>query len=320
MFLFFGVAVLPDSRCLSCLNEITEKAILLSTDDIQKQAKLISKLAKYTEERFETLKLPDFSTEIFSIIAEETGTIDPFLEIKKESNNYFKELIPKIVDSFEGLQEKEITFRLFMFSIAANMVDFSTGGHQVDIKEIAEDILKFPDEGLAIDDFQKLYEKIRDGKKIIYLSDNCGEVVVDNLVVEFLINTFNNEVFLGLKGGPIANDCMLADFQRDNLPFNATETFIVSSSFGYNLNETTEKFKELLKDADLLIVKGQSNYETTLNNLVRHKDYPFPPIFCILRTKCEVITEHLGVPLGSNAIKQMYPIEKSTEIKEIIDC
>ncbi|MHA1156345.1 MAG: ARMT1-like domain-containing protein, partial [Candidatus Heimdallarchaeota archaeon] len=87
----------------------------------------------------------------------------------------------------------------------------------------------------------------------------------------------------------------------------------------------TDKFKDLLKDADLLIVKGQSNYETTLNNLVRHPDFDFPPIFCILRTKCKVITKSLGVPLGSNVIKQMHPLPKEeraklVEIVEWKDC
>ena len=311
---------MPDPKCLNCLNEITENAILLSTSDIQQQAKLISKLVKFTEENFANIKLPDFSTEIFKIIAEETGISDPFLDIKQKSNDYFKKLVPEIVNSFEGLTAKKTAYLLFMYSIAANMVDFSTGGHSVDIEEIANKIFHFPNEGLAIDDFRKLYECINKADKIIYLSDNCGEVVIDNLVVEFLKNVLNKKVYLGLKGGPVANDCTIRDFERDGLQFNATETFIVSSSFGYNLDETTEKFKQLLKDADLLIVKGQSNYETTLNNLVRHKDFHFPPIFCVLRTKCEVITKHLGVPIGSNVIKQMYPSSNKTKIKEIIDC
>ncbi|NHJ05038.1 MAG: DUF89 family protein [Candidatus Heimdallarchaeota archaeon] len=311
---------MPDSRCLNCLNEITERAISLSTNDIEQQAKLISKLVKYTEENFANIKLPDFSTEIFKIIAEQTGISDPFLDIKQKSNEYFQKLVPKIVDSMIGLKEKKRTYLLFMYSIAANMVDFSTGGHSVDIEGIASKIFHFPDEGLAIDDFQKLYDSINKAEKIIYLSDNCGEVVIDNLVVEFLKKVLNKKVYLGLKGGPVANDCTIKDFERDGLPFNATETFIVSSSFGYNLEETTKKFKQLLKNADLLIVKGQSNYETTLNNLVRHKDFHYPPIFCLLRTKCEVITKHLGVPLGSNVIKQMYPSTGKTNIKEIIDC
>ncbi|MHA1244495.1 MAG: ARMT1-like domain-containing protein, partial [Candidatus Heimdallarchaeota archaeon] len=142
-----------------------------------------------------------------------------------------------------------------------------------------------PDEGLAVDDFSKLYDLLEESQKIILLSDNCGEIVVDNLIAEYLVSYRKKEVYLGLKGGPVANDCSLDDFKRDGLAENATETFVVSSTFGWNLNQTTLRFKELLETADVLIVKGQSNYETTLNNLVRHSDVKYPPTFCVLRTK-----------------------------------
>ncbi len=316
---------MPNQKCLACLNEITERAIDLSTDSKELREKLLKKIMEKTENEFDQIKLPDYSTEIFSIIAQETGTSDPFLEIKKESNKYFQDLVPKIVGSFEGKFIKKIIYDSFLFSIAANMVDFSTGGHSVDLDEIAQNILQFPDEGLAVNDFEKLHEQITKAQKIVYLSDNCGEVVVDNLVVELIVKAKEKEVFLGLKGGPVANDCSLDDFTRDKLPNSATETFVVSSSFGYNLHQVTDRFKELLVDANLLIVKGQSNYETTLNNLVRYPDFNFPPIFCILRTKCLVITKSLGVPLGSNVIKQMHPLPKEeraklVEIVEWKDC
>ena len=311
---------MPHPECFGCLNEITKKAIELSTSDKKGQIELLEKITKYTKESFPNIKLPDFSTEIFKIISDETGTIDPFLDIKRESNEYFKKLIPKMLDSIEGLYVKNILYKLLLYSIAANMVDFSTGGHSVDLNEIANTIIDFPDEGLAVDNFQEIYEKIMDAQKIIYLSDNCGEVVVDNLVVEFIKNAWNKEIYLGLKGGPVANDCSLDDFKRDGLPFNATKTFIVSSSFGYNLHQVTDEFKALLSNADLLIVKGQSNYETTLNNLARYPDFNFPPIFCVLRTKCQIITNHISVPLGSNVIKQMYPYQDGSKITEIVDC
>ncbi|MHA1220568.1 MAG: damage-control phosphatase ARMT1 family protein [Candidatus Heimdallarchaeota archaeon] len=313
---------MPNKKCLACLNEITERAIFLSTTDNQQREMLLKKLKQKTEREFEQIKLPDYSTEIFRIIAEETGTKDPFLEIKKESNQHFKALILDIVDSFNGMHMKDIMFNLFLYSIGANMVDFSTGGHTVDIKEIANQILSMPEESLAINDFYKLYDCINTSQKVILLSDNCGEVVVDNLIVELLVSSKRKEVYFGLKGGPVANDCSLEDFKRDELLEIATENFAVSSSFGWNLHQTTPRFKELLETADLLIVKGQSNYETTLNNLVRYPNEKFPPIFCVLRTKCQVITDHLGVPLGSNVIKQMHPMTEvgKKSLTEIVDC
>lgn len=311
---------MPDERCLACLNEITEKAIKLSTSNQELQKQLQKELTGYIQKEFATLKLPDFSTKIFAIIAEKTGTQDPFLEIKIKSNKEFLKILPKLKDFINEKKQKEAIYSIILYSIAANMIDFSTGGHQVDFDETITNILEFPEEGLQINDFDKLYQLILQSKNIILLSDNCGEVVIDNFLTSYLTKKMNKKVFLGLKGSPIANDCTVRDFRRDGLKESATETFVVSNSFGWNYNQTTDRFKDLLEKADLIIVKGQSNYETTLNNLVRYPELGFPPIFNILRTKCKVISNHLGVPLGSNVVKQMYPHKEKLKITEIVDC
>lgn len=316
-----AIIIMPKEQCRQCLREITEKAIKLSTKDRKLQEKLLEDLSEYINSRFAEIKLPDVSTKIFRIIARETGTADPFLAIKKESNLYFLQLIPMIRKWLQDLNQRESFHHLMLYSIAANMVDFSTGGHTVNLSSMKNILEEFPQEGLAIDDFDKLYSNIKSAEQIIYLSDNCGEVVVDNLAVEFLVRNLDKKVYLGLKGAPVANDCTINDFTREELSHYATEIFPVSKSFGWNLQETTDHFKKLLSKIDVLIVKGQSNYETTLNNLVRYPEYPFPPIFCVLRTKCEVITNHLGVPLGSNVIKQMYPLNQKdrNSLIEIVD-
>ncbi|MBD3189293.1 MAG: DUF89 family protein [Candidatus Heimdallarchaeota archaeon] len=312
---------MPQEHCRYCLMEITERAIKLSTRDPTLQRKLLQELSEFINAHFAKLKLPDISTKIFRIIAKETGTKDPFLAIKKESNLYFLQIVPMIRKWLQDLDQQQCLNHLMLYSIAANMVDFSTGGHTVNLSSMTNILEEFPQEGLTINDFDELYTNIQNAQQIIYLSDNCGEVVVDNLVIEFLTSNLNKKVFLGLKGAPVANDCTLQDFTRDQLPPYATEIFPVSSSFGWNLHESTDYFKKLLVNADLLIVKGQSNYETTLNNLVRHPNYSFPPIFCILRTKCKVISDHLGAPLGSNIIKQMFPLTRKEKdsLTEIVD-
>ena len=60
---------MPNPKCLGCLNEITVKAVELSTTDDVLRNQLIKKIHDYTKEKFDCIKLPEFSTEIFSIIA-----------------------------------------------------------------------------------------------------------------------------------------------------------------------------------------------------------------------------------------------------------
>jgi hypothetical protein len=313
---------MPHPACKNCLIEITNKVIDLSTSDSEEKNKLQEELKKKISHDFPTMRLPDISTEIFAIIAEKTGVKDPFRNIKRKSNQAFFQAIPAIKRAIHKLDNhKEKLKRLFLYSIAANMVDFSTGGHKVDLQQLIRDLSTFHYEGLAIDDYPILYDEIIAGEKIVYLSDNCGEAIVDNLVVDYLTEELQKKVYFGLKGGPIANDCMIEDFEKDRVQSHASVTFPVSSSFGWNLHQVTDAFKEYLQQADVLIVKGQSNFETTLNNLVRYPDYNYPSIYCILRTKCKVITERLEVPLGSNVIKRMHPINPKDKgmIREIVD-
>jgi len=300
---------MPASECFSCLVEIARRAIQLSTSDVAFQKRLEHQLEEKIAAAFPTLQLPDFSTELFADIARATGVADPFLEVKALSNRSFLELLPTIEARLAQLPSSERLRQLFLYTIAGNMVDFSTGGHRLSLPEILEQFFTFASEPLVIDDFALLSKSLAAAENIILLSDNCGEVVLDNFLAGYLVKEFGKRVFLGLKGAPVANDCTLDDFRRDGLPFLATETFAVSDAFGYNLHEVSPRFKALLSHADLLLVKGQSNYETTVNNLVRFPEFPFPPTFSILRTKCVVISRHLGVPLGSNVIKRMFPRE-----------
>ena len=313
---------MPSLKCLGCLQEISEKAISLSTNDFNIKQKLISQINHQISKEFNHIKLPDFSTKIFKIIAQESGNNNPFLQIKIESNNAVKSIIPIIENKLEELSESEILKNLVLYSIASNMIDFSTGGHSVNLNQIVKNILDFPKEGLHIDNFKRFFTHVKKAKIIIYLADNCGEIVIDNLMIKYLVKHFNKKVYLGLKESPIANDCSIEDFKRDRLEEYATDVFPINSSFGWNLHESTDRFKKLLKSSDLLIAKGQSNYETTLNNLVRYPKNIYPIIYCILRTKCEVVTKHLGVPLGSNVLKQMYPSNKNKRvlITEITNC
>jgi len=314
----FFLTPMPSRKCFPCLQKIAFRAVELSTTDIALRERLQQQLKQKIKAHFPELLLPDFSTELFADIAAATGVRDPFLEIKAQSNRIFLELLPRIIAPLTSLSPDERLKKLFLFSIAANLVDFSTGEHEVDLSSIVQQFFSVAGEELAIDDFSELLSLLHRSEQIIILSDNCGEVVIDNYLAGYLTSELDKETFLGLKGAPIANDCTIADFKRDNLPYLATEVFAVSDAFGYNWHEVSDRFKELLSEADLLLVKGQSNYETTVNNLVRHPELSFPPIFCILRTKCEVISNHLGVSLGSNVIKQMFPLlDKETVLTEI---
>jgi hypothetical protein len=313
---------LPDSHCFKCLLEIFERAIKLSTNDQHKQKELLLQVKTRLEKEFASLSLPEFSTTILKEISKKTNTIDPFKPIKNRSNRFFLNLLPELLENIKQYPDKKNQLRyLFLLSIGANMVDFSTGGHEVNFDELDQELKTFHKQGLQIDDFDVFYQNFLKSEKIIYLADNCGEVVIDNIIVNFLMEYYSKKIFFGLKSAPIANDCTIDDFREAKLKSKATRVFVINSAFGWNLHESISDFRDLLQKCDLLIVKGQANFETTLNNLVRYPTKNFPLIYNVLRTKCKVITKRLGVPLGSNIFKQMHPLPKNKQswLREIVE-
>jgi uncharacterized protein with ATP-grasp and redox domains len=100
-----------------------------------------------------------------------------------------------------------------------------------------------------------------------------------------------------VKGGPISNDATLTD--ADQIDAKRIVHKIITTGInklGVPLDKVSKDFLETMDNADLIISKGQSNYETLLPyvNKEEHK-----PVWFLLRGKCGFIAESLGATLGS---------------------
>ena len=167
-------------------------------------------------------------------------------------------------------------------AVIGNIIDY--GAHSVpdDINKEIDLLLK---KELTIDGSKELFEKIRTAKSILYLGDNTGEIVFDRLFIE----TMNHpNVVFAVKDAPILNDATFDDAEKTGL----TKICRVISN-GYDapstlLNKCSEEFLELYSQADLIISKGQGNFE----GLMDEND---SRLFFMLMAKCEPIAELLNV-------------------------
>lgn len=218
---------------------------------------------------------------------------DPFNDIKSEYNRIALGLYPslkKIVK--ESIDPLYTASRL---AIAGNIIDFGIFT-SVDIEASIERALNHP---LSIDDYMSLKSTINRSKRILYLLDNAGEIVFDRVLIETLIS-LGSHVTAVVKGSPIINDCTLKDAIEVGLTNVCEVIDNGSDGVGTILELTSPEFRGYFKRADLILSKGQGNFETFLE--VNGDKM----IFYLFQSKCEVVSKEIGLSLGSMILLRSY--------------
>ncbi len=208
-----------------------------------------------------------------------SNCMDPFKKEKFESNQKAMELLNLLGDSIDSSD----LHSLFVLSSAGNIID-SGIIFEYDIEKTIKETLE---SGFSIDDYQTFEEKLKNAESVLYLGDNCGEIVFDMPSVRFL-SELGKDVYYAVKSAPILNDALKEDAIFAGIDKYATVIETGSGFLGVNPDDSSSDFMELLNSTDLIISKGQANFESL-------DDYPGGKgrIFFILKIKCEGITERI---------------------------
>ncbi len=233
---------------------------------------------------------PAMAQTIHRIIREETGNLDPYAEIKTESTRIALELAPKAREIIDA-SDDPFTMAL-RFSIAGNIMDFALMSIWDDF-ETGNFIESTAGQLLNDSGVRNLREAVEKAETILILGDNVGEAVFDKLFIEQLKN---KRVIYAVKGAPVINDVTLQDARDSGLDEVAELVENGSDAPGTILDDCPETFRDLFDRVDLVIAKGQANYET-LSTCQR-------PLFFLTRIKCPVIGTHIGEPVGSWVVKE----------------
>jgi hypothetical protein len=136
-------------------------------------------------------------------------------------------------------------------------------------------------------------------KKVVYLLDNAGEIVFDKYFIKMINENFPVKVYAAVKEGPILNDATVEDARQIGLEEVAEVITTGNDDIGLNLEESSKEFLDHIRTADLIIAKGQGNYES-----LTEVEHLLPkPIVYIMRAKCSLVADTLGVPRNGNVVK-----------------
>ncbi len=229
---------------------------------------------------------PVLGREIHRMIRQELNNPDPYLKIKNKYNRM-------ILDMYSDLEKMVITAKdpfdtAMRLAIAGNVIDFGSQ-HQFDVTET---IIRVINAHIAIDDSQKLKEDLKSAKSLLYIGDNCGEIVLDKLFIE-TIKVPNT--YFSVRSGPVINDITIDDALMVEMDKIAKIITTGDNAPGAVWESTSKEFKQVFYKADVIISKGQGNLEGLI-------DVP-GNIYFLFVSKCDLIAERVGAVKGDFIVK-----------------
>ncbi len=278
-------------RCAPCLLSRVQFEAELSTKDTELQKKaILAGIEVLREYLVDGLPAEYLSTKIHREAYRVLGDIDPYIEKKKQSNEAAKKLLPLARDF---VSERDSLRRAILVAIIGNSFDFGVLGYDAEKEIVKETMLKQFKSGLDVDDSDRIKAHLGN---VVYLADNCGEIIFDTLLFEE-IRKLGGKLTLVVRGAPILNDVTMKEVPELGLDKMVDRVLTTgSNAIGVCLKEAPPELVEALGSASLIISKGMANYETM-------SEYNFRPIAYLLKTKCESVAEAMGLKKNMNVAR-----------------
>lgn len=267
--------------CYPCFFSQALKTARMITQDEKIIWQILTEVSLTLPKLSFTASPPEIGKEVYNIISEMTGVDDPYKAIKEKCTRQALSLYPKLKKLMNSSEDRLMT--AVRLSIAGNVIDF---GANADFS-LKEDIERILSQDFAINHYLEFCQALDKAEKVLYIADNAGETVFDRLLIEEL----QKPVIYVVRERPVINDATREDAISSGLDKVAK---IISSGCdapGTILKLCSKEFMKVYNLADLIISKGQGNYEG-----LSEEDRS---IFFLLMAKCPVIARDIRAKEGS---------------------
>ena len=272
-------------ECISCMTKVhLEKC----PKDIaeEKKVEYMQKVLKILAEAPAKYGAPVIVRTIQQLQEEMLGIKQEYAEIKKRYNEVMMQYEDKVMEHMAKSEDSVKTG--IQYAMIGNYIDF--GARITVTEEHLTELLNAP-ERFVVDEkqYQELRTDLGKAKKLVYLTDNCGEIVMDKLLVREIKNAYPDlEITVMVRGYEVVNDATMEDAKQVGMCDIATVMTNGSDIAGTWVEEISEEAKKVLDEADVIISKGQGNFET-LRKCGRN-------IYYIFLCKCDLFANTFQVP------------------------
>jgi len=274
--------------------------LFCSNEDEETKYKVMREVCRlFSEKASPEMTTTGLAYERNRVLEEITHDRDPMRELKKESIDEALKLYPGLEEHLAGIQDEKERFRTALkIALAGNIIEFGARDHEVNLDRLEDEIMEVVNGKLGIDDIDKIYEKIKNSKRILYVTDNAGELVFDKIFIKELQNY--SRVIVAPLSRPVQDDACIEDVKKVNID-KLCEILPRGNFIGVWFERTPEEFRHAWDDSDFIIAKGMGCYET----LVDGPEIIKGRVALLMKAKCKPVAEDIGIPLGALVVKVM---------------
>jgi hypothetical protein len=273
--------------CIPCLLRQALEAARMATADPGVHEQLIRGVLSDASQLDYDQAPPVIAQRIHRTLRDLSGVADPYREVKARFNRMALGIYPEM-DNRVSAAADPFAMAVRM-AIAGNIIDLGVNGALTE-EEACRAIDRVLSEPFAGD--VAAFRRAADAAEtILYLADNAGEIVFDRLLIQQL---GGDRTTLAVRGHAVINDATVDDARAAGLPDICEVIDNGSDAPGTLLERCSESFRRRFDTADLIVAKGQGNYET-LSEVPAN-------LFFLFKVKCPVIASHVGRPVGTHIL------------------
>ena len=330
-------------RCTYCLLSRIHHQCDLVTNDADLISNVMKECISTLNDEYDPSRTSThIGTAVHRRFFEVIGNDDPYKEVKEANNQTALELLPSVQKKIFGTNEdggaytiesspqplEESFEKAVLAAVIGNYFDFGVLGLDASDDGFKLKFDFYFEQGLNINDTKEMMNLLQ---KVVYITDNCGEIVYDREVLKVIKHiqklqyesekaeadakakanakananaetktpdAISPELILVVRGAPILTDATMKDAEELDMATIADQILTTgSNAIGIILDEAPPETLEAMKSATLIISKGMANFESLSD------EKNLRPIAFLLRTKCDVVAEELGLELGKSVAK-----------------
>jgi hypothetical protein len=277
--------------CIPCFFRQALEGARIVKAPLKEQKQIVDGFARIIPKVSLELTPPEIARLGYALLRKINNGADPYKEIKEKSNRLALRLLGKLKAKVDHSQDRLL--KALELAIAGNIIDFGVKNN-LNIKTELKKILSAESKSIkknSIFHYAEFKKVLKKAKNILYLADNAGEVVFDRILIEEIKRGYpEKNIYFAVKDKPIINDALLEDAKVCGINKVARVISNGTDAPGTILRLCSREFKKIYNSADMIISKGQGNFES-LSGETRD-------IFFLFMVKCPVVAKETGCKMG----------------------
>ncbi len=213
------------------------------------------------------------------------GYVDKMTELKSKYNHFIMQQEPLINGVLESSVDK--LEKAILFACVGNYIDFGANKNVTE-EELKGLILGVKDKNCNQNELKLFKKELQNAKSLVYLADNCGEIVFDKILVKTILELYPNlDITFMVRGGEVLNDVTMVDAVEVGITKIVKVISNGAPVAGTPLDMISQEAKTIINSADIIVSKGQGNFESLLGEGLN----PYYLFMC----KCEMFVERFNL-------------------------